>query len=204
VADAVGERTMEALWGVRPRLGEQTGTRQHRPRAPQLRERKAEDAPEVARRDGDARSCEAPALEPLGDQAAEGVADDHGGRGELGDDLRVVIGHGADAAVGDVLGVSPDLGGGRSVTGPAGRDRLETTSGEHLEPWRPARGVQPQTVDEDDGRTDGISHGGLHSESNPRTGRPRRGAGEFDAHGIVSTILPMIRPSVAARWASAA
>jgi hypothetical protein len=83
-------------------------------------ERQRQDPAERGRVDRDRRRRQAPAGDDHGEQPAEGVADDGRLAVEFGDDLRVVVGHVADALAGEDLRVRVGLLDGLRVVGPAG------------------------------------------------------------------------------------
>jgi hypothetical protein len=79
------------------------------------------------------------------------VSEEDGPRRQLLDDLRVVAGDLIDTAVGQCVRVRAGRFDGVRVAGPAGRDWLVAGIAEQLYPGCPLSGVEPQTVDEDDG-----------------------------------------------------
>ena len=115
----------------------------------QLGEREREHALDLCRIDGDGCRTDALAEELLGEQSSEGVPDDDRRLVETGDDPGVVLGDLVDAEVGDRVRVLPRLFDRRSLVRPAGRAGSVAGRAEQLDPGLPARGVQPQAVDED-------------------------------------------------------
>src|SRR5207247_10033446 len=111
------------------------------------------DARDRRRVDGHLCGSQILTQQALYHQATERVADDDGLCLELADDLGVVLDHVVDAVFGDPLRVLPGLLDGVLITGPAGRGRLVAGLPEPFDPRAPRVGVEPQTVDEDDGRT---------------------------------------------------
>src|SRR5690606_13424218 len=100
--------------------------------------------------DRDARGAEAAVQQDLGDEAAQGVADDDGGPGLLPDDLLVEVGYFGDAqAVHDfrVLAQRFDLD---LHAGPGRGGHLVAAPGVALDPVLPGARGQPQPMNEDD------------------------------------------------------
>ncbi len=105
--------------------------------------------------DRDGRGDVARGEQLLSDEAAEGMSD-HDGLGLVltagVDDLHIVVDDVLDSDVVEGVGVVTRLGDGVAITGPArgGRYRIPAF-GEQVQPRLPGGGVDPQTVDEDDG-----------------------------------------------------
>jgi hypothetical protein len=109
------------------------------------------DALDLRRVDGHGGLPDALAEQFLDDQPAERVTDEHRRLVERGDGLGEVPGDVVDTAVGHRLRVFPGTLHRVRLTGPAGGQRAIAVGGEQLLPGPPGGGVQPQTVNEDDG-----------------------------------------------------
>jgi hypothetical protein len=129
-----------------------------------------QDTLNLSRIDGDSADPHALPDQLLGDQASEGVTDGNRIGLEGMDDLRVVGGDVIDAGVCDEPRLASLLLDGNWLAGPSWGDGFVSGLVKKLDPGGPALGVQPHSMNEDDGPTS-CSHclsylswwmGGLH------------------------------------------
>ncbi len=121
----------------------------------QLSQRQGKDSLDLGRVDRDTGDSLVLAEQLLGDQPTERMADDNGRSAERLNDPGDVIDDVIDTEIGHSIRVIAGLRDRCALTRPAGRHRVVTCLAKELEPRVPARGVQPETVNEYDWRTCG-------------------------------------------------
>ena len=151
LADGVAEAVAELLEGQRHCPVPVGGVGEDRGRGLDRGGRQRQDTARGCRVDSYGGGGQAAAGQDLGEQAAEGMADDGGLGVELPDDFLLVGGDVADGLAGEHAGVlAGQLDGGRVVR-PARGDCAVAGVLEERAPVVPAAVKQPQAVHEDDG-----------------------------------------------------
>jgi hypothetical protein len=115
-----------------------------------LRQRQRQHALDLRRIDGDGSAADPHADQLFGDEAAERVTDEHRRAVERRDDAFHVGDDVVDALIRDRARVGARCGNARWLFRPARRDGRVALGPEQIAPGRPARGMQPEPVNEND------------------------------------------------------
>lgn len=190
LAHGIREAEAELLVGERDRPVAVSRVLEHRKRRLQRRQGQGKHTAERRRVDGDGDRGQSPAGQDLGQQPAEGVADDGRLPRKRPDDLIEVVRDLSNGLVREDFRVRVRLADGLGIVGPARRERGVARLLSHRCPAVPAARQEPEAVHEDDG----LPSGGvgpldlLHFVLGDRRRLGRPGLGGSGGHSVLAGV----------------